>query len=199
MKLISAVLIGLIAAQPLTNSQQKHAAAIARKEAIIAAKKEAAQARAQRFQDATAAHKLNAQNKKAEFEAHKLQKEAAKARKEAAEEFEAAAVKAAKDAKQAVKDANHAAKLQKAQDQKDAVQANADENEAHVASKKMKSIKSQLKTCNRKLAKYRDFSGNDPADFDAAVAQGATGFDECNDWLDMWVAANGEGSWIFHW
>lgn len=228
MKLISVALIGFVAARPqlgggvvpgqhtalegeggledlgageepvLSNSAQKHASALERKEAIIAAKKQKALEKAERFAAATAAHKANAQAKAAAFAASKLQKETAKALKEAAEAIEAAEVKAAKDAKQAVKDANHAAKLQKAQDQKNAVQANAEENEGHVADKKQKSLKSQLKTCNKKLEKYQNFSGKNVADFDAAVAAGATGFVDCLDWLSKWEA-NSEDSWNFTW
>ena len=203
MKLITATIVGLAAvaiAQPLSNSEQKHASAIARKEAIIAEKKLRAIEKARRFADATANHEANALAKKAAFEASKLAKETAKANKEAAEAVEAAAVKAAKDAKQAVKDAAHQAKLQKAQDQKDAVQNNADEKVAHVANKKQKSLKSQLKTCNKKLAKYNDFSGNSAANYQEAIDLGATGFDDCLWWLSEWQANAEEGQvWFFTW
>lgn len=184
--------------EQLSNSEQKHLKAIAEKEAIIAAKKLRAQQKAERFQLATEQHEAEAQAKKAAFEASKLAKEAAKAAKEAAEAIEAAAVKAAKDAKQAVKEAAHAAQVQKALDQKDAVQANAEENEAHVAAKFLRSLESQLKTCNVKLRKFKKNSGKNPATYELAQTDNADGFTKCIAWRNTWETLENK-DWNYEW
>lgn len=221
MKLVSLTIIGLAAvtmAMPKSNSQMKHEKALAEKADIIAEKKARAQAKADRFNDAKEAHEATANAKKDRFEAAKAQheanaaakqnafntnkaaKEAAKAAKENAESLEAAQVKANKDAKQAVKDAKHQYKLDRAQAQKAAFEDNHDVKVDAKNSKKIASLKQQLKTCNRTLWKFNKFSGSNHADFGDAHLDGADGLAQCMVWLSNWeLLTNNEIEWNYQW